>query len=346
MKPINQPERKAAITKFSLFLILSFCLIVLPFLFYRFVPEASLVQPPVVEDTTFTEPVDQAQRAELQQKLSNLAENMGHINIMFLVDATKGMETHLPAVAQAAQQVEQQYPAQVMAACYRDAAEGAWLYMTNTMVGDEPSSWIQSLDTRAKFDKDEPEALFYGLKRALQSEELQPSETNILILVGDAGDHAQEALTDVPPTDIVQLLEAKNCHFAAYQVRNPTSNSTYAKFATQMHDGIFSSVKTNNGEHPFQEKDDADAYGLSYALDGRTKNLLYITNPSKTLPPAELTNKINAFVAQVLTPLQQQVTQIQALAQGESPSLDQATKDLLAQHQITEDELNILRSKN
>lgn len=110
-----------------------------------------------------------------------------------------------------------------------------------------------------------------------------------------------------------------------------------------MHDEIFEPVKTNSGEQPFQEKDDADAYGLAYMLDGGTKNLLYITNPSKSLPPDELTTKINTFVTQVLSPLQQQVAQIQALAQGESPSLDQATIDLLSQHQITEEQLTILK---
>ncbi|MEQ9440333.1 MAG: hypothetical protein RIG62_14865 [Cyclobacteriaceae bacterium] len=341
MDPINQSERKAAIIKFSLFLFLSCFLIFTSFLLYRFVPASSSRPAPPISQQ---ENVDPAQVAELKQKLSSLAESMNQVNIMFLVDATRGMESHLPAVAKAAQQIEQEYPADMMAACYRDAAEGAWLYMTNEMVGEDPTTWLNSLDTEAKFDRDEPEALFYGLKRALESDYLQPQETNILILVGDAGNHAQEALTDVPPAEIVELLKNKNCHFAAFQARNPNTSPIYAEFSTQIIDDILEPVKGSFATYPFQEKDSVDAYGLSYQLVGKTKNLLYVTNPSKDLPPGELTAKINAFVAQVLSPLQQQVDQLESMAQGNYPSsLDQETIDLLAQHQITQDQLSILR---
>lgn len=341
MEPINQAERKAAVAKLSIFLILSVCLLLLPFLFYRFIPDSDApIAEPQIEQTE----VDPSQVAELKQRLSTLAEKARNVNIMFLVDATEGMGKHLPAVAQAAERAQQRFNAEIAAACYRDAAEGAWLYMSNTMVGDDPAPWIRSLDTRTKFDQDEPEALFYGLKQALASEHLSVGETNILILVGDAGNHAQEPLTDVPPTEIVQLLNQKECHFAAFQVQNPTSNPSYAEFSTQIMNDIIKPIKASLAPESIQEKDSLDRFGLYYSLNGPTQNLLYITNPSQSLPEAELTAKINNYVNQVLTPLQKYASRIEELSVGSYPSdLEAGLLNLLNQHQISQEQLKLLR---
>jgi hypothetical protein len=341
MEPINQAERKTAITKFFIFLVLSVCLFVLPFFFYGLIPSNNTPapKPEIVEPKT-----DPSQIAEVKQRLSTLANRMKNINIMFLVDATEGMGQHLPAVAQSAQNVRQQYDAEVAAACYRDAAEGAWLYMTNTMVGDDPAPWIRSLDTKTKFDRDEPEALYYGLKNALESEHLTVGETNLLILVGDAGNHAQEPLTDVSPTEIVELLKGKDCHFGAFQVQNPTSSTSYAEFSTQMMNDILEPVKASFESGTFQEKDSLDRFGLYYQLKGETQNLLYAVNPSQSLTEDALTDKINQFVDEVLAPLQQYTGQIEELAAGNySGSLEPELLNFLNQYQITEEELELLR---
>ncbi|MEM8970118.1 MAG: hypothetical protein AAGE93_27115 [Bacteroidota bacterium] len=344
MEPINQAERKAAIAKFTIFLALSVVLLVIPFLFYSLIPKEGGKAP---EPTTVVEeevPTDPSEVAALQPRLAQLAAQMKKVNITFLVDATQGMEKHLPAVAQSVSTIEQQYQVEIEAACYRDAAEGAWLYMTNQMVGDAPAPWIRSLDTETKYDQDEPEALYYGLKRALESTHLTPNETNLLILVGDAGNHAQEDLTRVSPTEIVQLLQAKNCHFAAFQARNPTNSSSYSDFSSQVMNDILTPIKAS-ASTSFQEKDSLDSYGIYYKLAGSTYHTLYATNPAKSLPDDVLSEKISRFVAQVLNPLQQHVSTIEALAQGENVSLEPALADYLQQQQFTTEEIELLSNQ-
>ncbi|WKN41288.1 hypothetical protein [Tunicatimonas pelagia] len=286
---------------------------------------------------------DPIEVAAVQERLASLANRMQQVNITFLVDATEGMEEHLPAVAQAAATIEENYQAEIEAACYRDAAEGAWLYMTNSMVGDAPASWIQSLDTKSKFDQDEPEALYYGLKRTLESSHLTPNETNILVLVGDAGNHAQEPTTDVSPTDIVQLLKAKDCHFAVFQARNLTSSSSYADFSSQMRGDIFIPLKNSLEASTLQEKDRADQYGIHYAVEGSTSLSLYSTNPAQSLPANVLSEKIIQFVAQVLAPNQYAAT-IEALSQGEDVVVEPQLAEFLRQNQFTAKEIEVISS--
>ncbi|MEM9830661.1 MAG: hypothetical protein AAF944_08480 [Bacteroidota bacterium] len=344
MEAINQAERKAAITKFTIFLALSAVLFIIPFLFYSLIPKGggNAPQPTsVIEDNV---PADNPSAlADVQQRIAQLAARMEKVNITFLVDATEGMEKHLPAVAQAIGAIEQQYQAEIEAACYRDAAEGTWLYMTNQMVGDAPVTWVQSLDTESKFDQDEPEALYYGLKRTLESRHLNSNETNLLILVGDAGNHSQEPATDVSPSDIVQLMQAKGCHFAAFQARNPSSSSTYADFSSQVMDDILTPIKTSAG-NALQEKDSLDSYGIYYKLTGDTYYTLYATNPAQSLPDDVLTEKISQFVAQVLIPKQHLAT-INALAKGESATFSPDLADYLRQNQFSDEEVTLLTNR-
>ncbi|MGB3589494.1 MAG: hypothetical protein WBA23_23310 [Tunicatimonas sp.] len=340
MEPINQAERKSAIIKFTIFLVLSACFVVLPFLFYSLVPSAKTVAP--TAPIAAVEEEDPAEMAAVRERLASLAEQMQQINIAFLVDATEGMEEHLPAVAQAANSIEQNYQAEIEAACYRDAAEGVWLYMTNSMVGDEPVPWIQSLDTKSKYDQDEPEALYYGLKRTLELDHLAPNETNILILVGDAGNHAQEATTDVPPADIVQLLEAKGCAIAVFQARNPTNSTSYADFAAQMKGEIFNPLKGTFAAATVQEKDSLDTFGLYYMLNSKTHNVLYTTNPAQSLPTNVLNEKIIQFVSRVLNPIEQYRPTIEALAKGEDVAIESGLAEYLQQHQFSSEEIELL----
>jgi len=340
MEPINQAERKSAIIKFIIFLALSICLVVLPFLFYSLVPSAKTPAPTLpiaVEEET-----DPAEVTAIRERLASLAKRMQQVNITLLVDATEGMEEHLPAVAQAANIVNQNFTAEIEAACYRDAAEGAWLYMTNSMVGDEPADWIQSLDTKSRFDQDEPEALYYGLKQALESNHLAPDETNILVLVGDAGNHAQESATDIAPADIVQLLSAKNCALAVFQARNPTNSATYADFSSQMKGEIFIPLKGTLEPANLQVKDSLDNFGLYYMLTGTTYNVLYATNPAQSLPSNVLSEKIFQFVDRVLSPIEQYHTTIEALAQGENATIEPGLIDYLQQNQFSAAEIELL----
>mgnify|MGYP001038246172 CR=1 FL=1 len=340
MEPINQAERKSAIIKFTIFLVLSACLVVLPFLFYSLIPNAKA--PASTTPTVVVEEADPVEVAAVRDRLKSLAEQMQQINIAFLVDATEGMEEHLPAVAQAANSIEKNYQAEIEAACYRDAAEGVWLYMTNSMVGEEPAPWIQSLDTKSKYDQDEPEALYYGLKQTLELDHLAPNETNILILVGDAGNHAQEAKTDVPPADIVQLLNAKDCAIAVFQARNPTNSTSYADFAAQMKGEIFNPLKGTFAATTIQEKDSLDNFGLYYMLNSNTYNVLYTTNPAQSLPTNVLSEKITQFVSRVLNPIEKYRPTIEALAKGEDVAIEPGLTGFLQRNQFSTEEIELL----
>ncbi len=198
MYPINRSDIINGRRKFLLFVVLT--LAVVPIILWSFwqLPPAGVTSIPSNTVPSVADTFDQARIQAMEAQLGEAADRLKKINLFFLVDATPGMEEQLSNVAAAAEQLISTSQANATAACYRDALEGAWLYM-EAPTGDDIPRWINRLSTDVQYDQDAPEAVYYGLQQALQSSVFQEHETNVLLLLGDAGNHAQEDLTKVSP---------------------------------------------------------------------------------------------------------------------------------------------------
>lgn len=334
MEALNMQARKHAIYRCTLAGILTLLFIPVCIYTYLNIPQPSL---PVTEHST---PVDQATLTAIKEKLQAAATKQAKINIMLLVDATPGMEPYLPAVAKAAEQLQAQHAYQISAACYRDAAEGPWLYATNEMKSKQAAYWLNDLYTDVYQDEDEPEAVYYGLKTALQSEALVPGETNILILAGDAGNHAQDAQTEVPPAEIVQLMKEKNCHFAAFQVRHPDTHSTYEDFGRQLKNEVIQPLVQQYKDQPAESM---TTQGTTLLSEGNSRLALHTLNSNTTLPPDTLTKDIIAFAEKVIESTASRVKAMHNLRNGKSlPASDKHTLLLLETYGITSSDVHAL----
>ena len=192
--------------------------------------------------------LDQITKADADKQVAELITKKRSINIVFVIDGTKSMQPYFKPVSDAIissmkklkelNKNELINNIQFGAVVYRDYAEDQKRRLTEpfmlTSDNIKISEWLLSRKAIDYHDTDAPEAVYYGLQKALYTilsrKEL---ETNVIILIGDAGNHHRNDGSQVSETDLVSLLELYGCHFLAFQVNNESGHTTYDEFVPQ-----------------------------------------------------------------------------------------------------------------
>ena len=326
MRPINQADITAARTKLTVALLLTLGLLPLAWWMHRQLPRSEIAVLPtvgIVEEDTF----DQARIQAIEQQLTQTTRDLQRTNVLVLVDATPGMEAALVAGADALEPLLSNASGQVGAAAYRDAAEGAWLYVEAPGGSDIPR-WLRRLSTDVQYDQDDPEAVYYGLQQALQSAVFQPGQTNVLILLGDAGNHAQEALTQVESATLRDEMARLGVHFAAVQLRHP-EGVAYEQFGEQLRQD-FLSTKTSL-------EPTAWTHGLRYRTGSYPATMLVTCRFKETVSATALEAMLENYLSEVNTAVTERVRILEAVQAGEADSV-------MSVAQLNADELKYLQA--
>lgn len=305
MRPINQADITTARTKLSVALLLTLGLFPLFWWMHRQLPPpgvATLLPAGIAAEDTFDHVRIQAVEQQLTQAVSALQQT----NVMVLVDATPGMEGGLSASADALQKLLTDVTGNVGAGAYRDAVEGAWLYVESPTGNDVPR-WLRRLSTDVQYDQDAPEAVYYGLQQALQSPVLTPGQTNVLLLLGDAGNHAQDALTQVDPAALRQEMARLGVHFAAVQLRHP-EGPAYEQFSEQLRRDFLSS------ESPLEPA--AWQHGLRYQTTTYPVATLATCRFGQVVSKSALEGLISNFLRGVHKAVAERVRTLEAVQAG------------------------------
>ena len=305
MRPINQSDITAARTKLSVALLLTLGLLPLVWWMPRQLPmPAGAALPPagIVAEDTF----DHARIRAIEEQLTQTVSALQTTNVFVLADATPGMEEALTASADVLEPLLAGVSGQVGAGAYRDAAEGAWLYMEAPGGSDIPR-WLRRLSTDVQYDQDEPEAVYYGLQQALQSAVFQPGQTNVLILLGDAGNHAQEALTQVEPLTLRDEMARLGVHFAAVQLRHP-EGMAYEQFGEQLHQDF---LPTKTPLDPV-----AWEHGLRYQTDSYPAMMLATCRSGEAASALALETLLENYLREVNTAVDERVRILEAVQAG------------------------------
>jgi len=142
-------------------------------------------------------------------------EMMKHVNVIFVVDATKSMGPYLDAVSAALSQVMRDAKSRPYhsnmdlkfgAVLYRDLldtnAEQTQIQLLTSSDSAVSHFLSQAREPSTARDTDYEEAVYKGLEDALSSVAVE-DQTNVIILVGDAGNaHNRHGLTDRMREDI------------------------------------------------------------------------------------------------------------------------------------------------
>ena len=309
MRPINQADITAARTKLSVALLLAVGLLPLVWWMHRQLPRPEITALPtagIVEEDTF----DHARIQAIEEQLTQTVRDLQRTNVFVLVDATPGMDAALEASADALDKLLADVTINVGAGAYRDAAEGAWLY-TEAPSGSDIPRWLRRLSTDVQYDQDAPEAVYYGLQQALQSGVFQPGQTNVLVLLGDAGNHAQEALTQVEPVALRDEMSRLGVHFAALQLRHP-EGLAYEQFGEQLRENFLST------DTPLEPA--AWEHGLRYRTNAYPAMMLVTCRFGEAVSTAALEAVLGNYLKEVNSAVAERVSRLEAVQAGTANS--------------------------
>jgi hypothetical protein len=182
-----------------------------------------------------------------------LDRNLRQVNIVFVIDGTSSMQPYFKPVAEIIEQamgdieaMHQRNTFRLGAVVYRDHAELVSnrlveVYNLEAFDPEEPENhgligFLNGIDAQDLHDQDPPEAVYFGLKTALTRilPAAREPRTNIVIMIGDAGDHAQNPYTRIDQKLLSQMLAEKGCGFLVFQVHHRNDHSTYNEFPVQM----------------------------------------------------------------------------------------------------------------
>jgi len=187
------------------------------------------------------EKISREEMAVITQKYNKLREAFQNLNLVFVVDGTTSMEPYFLSVVGAINstmdQITKKYPkirTSFGGVIYRDLAEGKKIteILRLTENYKKVIEFFKNAQAIDKFDKDEPEALFYGLKTALRQVGFEEDKRNIIVLIGDAGNHSRIDNSQVDIGEIVKLIGINKCDMCVFQTHNK-NRKTYNDFIEQ-----------------------------------------------------------------------------------------------------------------
>ncbi len=253
--------------------------------------------------------------AEYQQRISNNINNIREIRVIFVIDATKSIEPYIIPIRNALQRSIQSISNSERGNQYRF---GAVVYRDTTLsnrndwvdpfpIGSPASleRWIQDIEPINT--SDHYESMYYGLHSAAYSCGLNDSNTNVVILIGDAGDRNNG---NVDLQGMIDQFSDFETNFAVFQIGN-RSNSAYTDFIDQSKNLIMNSFIQNreraiesasgtndintNDVPDWQERELANGRCIEFLLDPTT-NWFYSLNAGETLQANTLSDLIVEFI--------------------------------------------------
>lgn len=181
---------------------------------------------------------------EVRRRLNQMTEKLRNINVVFAVDGTNSMGPYYRSVVNAIERIVQLFEAadeqhknlKFGYVIYRDYLEGDRLLETRQLTPNSQliMDQLRRVDARDYHDIYVHEAVNYGLRAALSQVFVDPDETNILIHLGDAGNHSRDDPSQVPQSEIVRLMAEYKCYYIAYQVHHMDNHQAYDDFPRQI----------------------------------------------------------------------------------------------------------------
>lgn len=190
--------------------------------------------------------ISSLKNAEMSQSYNKDRAKKRKINVVFVIDGTNSMGEYFRPVSEAVSSSmkeldDSKNDFRFGAVVYRDAAEGARKteICKPTSNISEVTGFLNRVQAKENgLDKDAREAVYFGLWTAMRGLGLNKEETNLIVLIGDAGNHTRNDDTFIVKEDLINAMSEKRCHFLAFQVNNKDKEGSsdpnaYASFVAQ-----------------------------------------------------------------------------------------------------------------
>jgi len=192
-----------------------------------------------------------------EQKLLDATKLSEKMNIVFVLDATKSMKPYYKSISKSLQKVID-YNKKIIEAdvemgviIYRDYADGDNQYNFLPLTNDinKVKTFINNTECISK-DNDLAEAQFNGLINGLPRMGFKKNESNVIVLIGDCGNHQNDEKGN-SLTEVINLVDKHNLNIISFQV-NSTLDDSYFDYnddiETMMLESSNMKVKRNNSK--------------------------------------------------------------------------------------------------
>lgn len=138
----------------------------------------------------------------IQNRIRQLQDQLSNIHIYFIVDATASMRKYYPEIAQAIQSLNKDFniissdeniSLEVGFGVYRDYLDGPTAVQTfpRQAYDDSMGDAIKSISCQSRNPKSS-EAVYNGILKSLEQFDVDREASNIVILIGDEGNHSSD----------------------------------------------------------------------------------------------------------------------------------------------------------
>lgn len=192
--------------------------------------------------------------AELKGKLAKMEDLAKRINILFVIDGTASIRKYGPSASNAVSEFMKTMRSQLSTNNFRFSL-GVYRHYVDinnpTYPDYEFQSWTADEDIIRKklenliFNSSNPkheESLFMGLSRSIDDAQFDPEQTNILVLIGDAGNDNEQYKNEYTIEKIIDKVYEKNINMISFQVNYP-ENKAYAFFNKEVNQIIGESAQ-------------------------------------------------------------------------------------------------------
>lgn len=295
--------------------------------------------------------------ADMREKTASLAKKYRKINVLFIVDGTSSMGKYfqssiIPAITETVNTLvenEKLNDFHFGALIYRDADEGDRLteqipLTTNT---DELIKRLKRVEARDYADLSKGEALYKGLYSGFRGVLNSNDETNLVILIGDAGNR-EDSRTHVGENQLIDIMVKRNASIVCFQVFNG-SNPEFDDFKTQTMRLINDVAKTHMENIEETQNIAGQKSGLiykegknnSYIWDGAKYFECIYANEEETKSTSYLKKAIVRAIAKENERINNIIT-TRNLVFEEGVSIDKATKTVSAESDNAYDQTDAL----
>jgi len=274
--------------------------------------------------------------AEMKRKIDNQIAHKRNIKIVFVVDGTKSMSGVFKAVSGAvkstAEKLNLEYRGKYgensidfAGVIYRDYSEGR-ARQCRTLGFNSSQSFEQFFNPdEARDIKNNTyyESMYLGLETALRSLGLDEDQTNVVILIGDAGNHYPDSQNRTA-NDVAELMAKNYCHFIAIQAHNSSKSKAYEAFITQ--NKVIALSAATKYRKILAEKYQ-DLYDLGSLEWGQKENKFNLTqsplgakviglNPNTEMNQEEIQSEIEQFIKGVDTGNDSLIAKLNSIVDG------------------------------
>ena len=175
-----------------------------------------------------------------------LGANLNHVNIVYVLDGSRAYEQYYPLISDHFKDLRlalADFSTRVGVQFYRDVRNEEFVTEYQNLVDTRSrdiESFLSSGGSYGYRENSSNPALLKGIADVLDKAAFDPSETNVVIVIGGKGDAADDGAP--LPKQLAERLDATNVSLYGIQLQNNPSSSMYELFGYQLKDMLYAKL--------------------------------------------------------------------------------------------------------